>query len=196
MSEINAPRGNEKSIVYNKNMTRSRYRVYEDFSPHFLTCTVVNWIPLFNDPNLIEILYASLRFMQKHNRLTIYAYVFMDTHLHLVAASTNLSKEIAKFKSFTARRIIDTLKEKNEKKPLEQLAQAKAVHKKDRQFQVWQEGSHPQLIQNEAMMRQKIEYIHQNPVKRGFVDEPVQWVFSIAANYADLPGLLDVELKW
>ncbi len=177
-------------------MARSRYRVYEKFSPHFLTYTVVNWFPLFNDPNLIEILYASLHFMQKHNRLTIYAYVIMDTHMHLVAASANLSKEIANFKSFTARRIIDTLKEKKEKKLLEQLAQAKALYKKDRQFQVWQEGSHPQVLQNEAMMRQKIEYIHHNPVKRGLVDEPVQWEYSSAANYAGLSGLMDVEQKW
>lgn len=177
-------------------MTRSRYQVYENLSPYFLTCTAVKWFPLFNDPNLTEILFASFRFMQKHNRLTIYAYVIMDTHLHLVAASENLSKEIANFKSFTARRIIDTLKEKKEKRLLEQLAQAKDLHKKDRQFQVWQEGSHPQALQNEAMMRQKIEYIHHNPVKRGLVEEPVQWVYSSAANYAGLPGLLEVEQNW
>ena len=177
-------------------MARSRYRVYENFSPHFLTCTVVNWLPLFTDPKLIDILYASLRFMQKNNRLTIYAYVIMDTHLHLVAGSTDLSKEMANFKSFTARRIIDTLKEKKEKTLLEQLAQAKARYKKDRQFQVWQESSHPQALQNEAMMRQKIEYIHKNPVKRGLVDEPIQWVYSSATNYAGLPGLLDVEQNW
>jgi putative transposase len=177
-------------------MPRSRYLVYEQFSPHFLTCTVVNWLPLFIDPNLIDVLYDSFHFMQKHDRLTIYAYVIMDTHLHLVASSENLSKEIANFKSFTARKIIDTLKEKNEKKLLEQLAGAKARHKTDRQFQVWQEGSHPQVIQNEAMMRQKIEYIHHNPVKRGLVDEPVQWKYSSAANYSGLPGLLDVEQDW
>ena len=46
---------------------------------------------------------------------------------------------------------------------------------------------------NEAMMRQKIEYIHYNPVKRGLVDEQVQWIYSSAANYAGLLGLLDVE---
>jgi REP element-mobilizing transposase RayT len=177
-------------------MARSRYQVFETFSPHFLTCTVVNWFPLFNDPNLIDILYTSLHFMRKHNRLTIYAYVIMDTHMHLVAASENLSKEIANFKSFTARRIIDTVKENNDKKLLEQLSQAKAVHKKDRQFQVWQDGSHPQALQNEAMMRQKIEYIHYNPVTRGLVDEPVEWAYSSAANYAGVPGLLDVEHNW
>jgi REP element-mobilizing transposase RayT len=134
--------------------------------------------------------------MQKRNRMTVYAYVFMKTHLHLVAASENLSQEIANLKSFTARRIIDTLKEKNEYTLLEQLARAKALHKKDRQYQVWQEGSHPQLIQDEAMMRQKIEYIHQNPVKGGLVSDPIQWKYSSAANYEGLPGLLDVELNW
>jgi putative transposase len=45
-------------------------------------------------------------------------------------------------------------------------------------------------------MRQKIEYIHQNPVRRGLVDEPIQWAYSSAANYAGLPGLLDVEKVW
>ena len=177
-------------------MPRSRYRIYEEFSPHFLTCTVVNWYPLFSDPDLIEILYSYLRFMQKRNRVTVYAYVFMKTHLHLVASSENLSQEIANLKSFTARRIIDRLKEKKENTLLEQLARAKALHKKDRQYQVWQEGYHPQLIQDEAMMRQKIEYIHQNPVKSGLVSDPIQWKYSSAANYEGLPGLLDVELNW
>lgn len=177
-------------------MPRSRYRIYDNLSPHFLTCTVVAWIPLFNNTDLIDILYATLRFMQKHNRLIIHAYIIMDNHLHFVAASENLSKEIGNFKSYTARRIIDTLKENKENRVLEQLARAKALHKTDRQFQVWQEGSHPQVIQNKAMMMQKIEYIHHNPVKQGLIDNPVQWKYSSAANYAGEHGLLDVEKNW
>jgi hypothetical protein len=113
-------------------MARSRYRVLDNFSPHFLTCTVVNWLPLFIDPNLMDILVESFRFLQKHNRLIIFAYVFMDSHLHLVAASENLSKEIANYKSFTARRIVDTLEVKNKKDLLKLLAEAKARYKKDR----------------------------------------------------------------
>ena len=177
-------------------MGRSKYKVLDNSYPHFLTCTVVNWIPIFNDLALIDILLASLGFMQEHNRLTIYAYVIMDNHLHLVTASANLSKEIAKFKSFTARRIIDTIKEKNETKLLEQLAQAKALYKKDGKFQIWQESSHPQAIQNEVMMKQKIEYIHHNPVRRGFVDEPEKWEFSSAASNAGYPSILDVNRNW
>ena len=47
-------------------------------------------------------------------------------------------------------------------------------------YQFWQEGVHPELIQGEVMMRQKIDYIHQNPVKRGYVDEAEQWRYSSA----------------
>jgi hypothetical protein len=52
------------------------------------------------------------------------------------------------------------------------------------------------LIQNKEMMRQKVEYIHDNPVKRGFVDEPVHWRYSSARNYAGQTGLIEVETSW
>ncbi|HKJ28497.1 MAG TPA: hypothetical protein VJ965_12715 [Anaerolineales bacterium] len=177
-------------------MSRTRYQVFDSTFPYFLTCTVVEWIPLFNDPNLVELLFDSLRFMQNKNRLRIFAYVVMDTHIHLVASAENLSKEISNFKSFTARSIINNLKEKHHKKLLNQLAAAKAKHKKDRQYQVWQEGSHPQMIQNREVMEQKIEYIHFNPIRRGIVEKPTEWEYSSAANYENLPGLLEVNRDW
>jgi len=52
------------------------------------------------------------------------------------------------------------------------------------------------LIQGEAMMQQKIEYIHHNPVKRGYVDDPLHWRYSCARNYAGLEGLSAVEQAW
>jgi len=61
---------------------------------------------------------------------------------------------------------------------------------------VWQEGAHPELIQNEAMMLQKIEYIHNNPVKRGYVDQAQHWRYSSARNYEGEVGLLDIDKSW
>lgn len=177
-------------------MAHTRYKVFDSTFPHFLTCTIVEWIPLFNDPNTINILLDSLRFMQTNNRLTLYAYVVMDTHIHLVASAENLSKEIANFKSFIAKSIIKRLKEKHQDELLERLASAKAKHKKDRQFQVWQEGSHPQVIENREIMKQKFEYIHFNPIRRGIVEKPTKWIYSSAANYEDLPGILDISIEW
>ena len=54
-------------------MPRSRYRIYENQSPHFLTCTVVNGSSLFASPPMVDILYAAWRFLQAQERLTLYA---------------------------------------------------------------------------------------------------------------------------
>ena len=174
-------------------MPKSRYKIYEDHQPHFLTCTVVNWLPIFGSPPVVQIILDSWRFLQEYSRLQIYAYVIMEDHLHLIASSDHLSEEIGDFKSFTARRIIDFLKERNAQHILGQLAFHKLRYKKDRIYQVWH---HPQLIQSEDMMRQKVEYIHHNPVRRGYVDDPTHWRYSSGRDYAGQPGLLDVTLVW
>ena len=54
----------------------------------------------------------------------------------------------------------------------------------------------PKQIQNDAMMWQKIEYTHSNPVERGFVDEPIHWRWSSARNYAGQQGLVEVATDW
>jgi putative transposase len=46
------------------------------------------------------------------------------------------------------------------------------------------------------MMRQKLDYIHQNPVKRGYVDQPEHWQYSSARNYARQEGLIEVMRVW
>jgi putative transposase len=177
-------------------MPRSRYRIYDTHYPHFVTCTIVNWLPLFGSPPIAQIVLDSWRFLQENQRIELYAYVIMEDHVHLIAAADDLAKEIGDFKSFTARQIVDWLQDRGASQVLDQLACLKLAHKTDRQFQVWQEGSHPEMIQGEAMMRQKAEYIHNNPVKRGYVDEPIHWRYSSARNYAGLTGLLEVTQAW
>jgi len=98
-----------------------------------------------------------------------------------------------KFKSFTAKEILKYLQNQNVKTILDQLAFYKKAHKKTAQYQLWQEGIQPKLIQDEKMMLQKIEYIHYNPVKRGYVDEAKHWRYSSARDYHDIKGLIDVE---
>jgi REP element-mobilizing transposase RayT len=177
-------------------MTRSRYRVYEDHTPCFLTCTVMAWLPVFTRPETVNIVLDSWRFLQAQERLCLYGYVILENHLHLIADSPNLSKEIGDFKSFTARRIIDYLREQHASLLLDLLAYYKARHKDDQQYQFWQEGSHPQKIKDEEMMRQTLEYMHNNPVDRGYVDELIHWRYSSARNYLGVPGLLEVRTAW
>jgi REP element-mobilizing transposase RayT len=151
-------------------------------------------MPLFGNMEIVQIIIDSLTFLQCQQRLKLYGYVIMENHLHLIAAAANLSKEIGNFKSFTARSIIDLLEKNNANYILNQLEFHKLKHKIKQDYQLWQEGFHPQAIANEEMFIQKLEYIHNNPVRRGYVDDPAHWRYSSYRNYMELPSLLEVEL--
>jgi REP element-mobilizing transposase RayT len=101
-----------------------------------------------------------------------------------------------KFKSFTAKEILKYLQKENAKTILDQLAFYKKAHKTQAQYQLWQEGISPKLIQSEKMMIDRINYIHNNPVKRGYVDEAKHWRYSSARDYEGVLGLLEVERLW
>ncbi len=176
-------------------MGRSRYRFIDVTQPHFMTCTVLHWIPVFTRPETVEILLESLRFLSADG-LKIHAFVILENHMHLIAQSDDLRRDIGRFKSYTANQMLEYLREQRIKTLLDQFAFYKKAHKQDRDFQFWQEGVHPECIQSDEMMRQKIEYVHNNPVKRGYVDEPEHWRYSSARNYAGDAGLIDVCMEW
>jgi len=177
-------------------MGRSRYSIRETQAPHFLTCTVINWIPLFTRPQTVDIILNALQYRQQHNGWKVYGYVILENHLHLIVQADDLLAELPLFKSYTARQLIDYLKECRAERVLKQMAFFRKAHKLDREYQCWEEGSHPQLIQNAEMLRQKLDYIHFNPVKRGYVDKPEHWRYSSARNYAGLEGLMPVFMDW
>ena len=105
-------------------MARSRYKIIEPNQPHFLTCTILDWIPLFMNPEIVEIILSSLHFLQQQSRLTLYAYVIMENHIHLIASSDDLGKEVGDFKSYTAREIIEYLKARGSNHLLEKFRRA------------------------------------------------------------------------
>ncbi len=179
-------------------MGRSRYTFTHVDVPHFMTCTVLHWIPVFTQPETVAILLDTLCFLTCDG-MKLYAYVILENHMHLIAQSDRIDRDMARFKSFTAKELIRYLRSHAgawERGVLEQLAFYKKAHKADRSYQFWQEGVHPEYIQNDDMMRQKVEYIHQNPVKRGYVDSPEHWRYSSARNYLGLEGLLEVHTQW
>ena len=85
-------------------MTRTRYKIYNDQKPYFLTMTIVEWVPLFMNPEIVALIYKSLNFVRNERNVLIYGYVIMEHHLHIIVSSPELSKTIKEFKSFTARR--------------------------------------------------------------------------------------------
>jgi REP element-mobilizing transposase RayT len=177
-------------------MTRTGYRIFEVEHPYFLTCTIVGWLAVFTRPEAVQILFDSWNFLEKERDFRLYGYVVLENHLHVIASAPHLANAIKSFKMYTARHIIDLLETHGAKVLLKQLRALKLRHKTDSEYQCWEEGSKPKQIDGDVMMLQKLEYIHNNPVKRGYVDDPVHWRYSSARNYAGMPGLIKVVTDW
>ena len=176
-------------------MSRSRYVILEPDKPHFLTCTVVEWLPVFTRPDAVQIILDSWAHQRLHDGLQLFGYVVLENHLHFVAQAPRLDKCLNSFKSYTAARLIELLQAHRAERLLARLRFAKRAHKTDRDYQFWQEGSHAEMMFSEDVMRQKLDYIHQNPVKRGYVDLPEHWRYSSARNYLGQSGMMEMD-RW
>jgi REP element-mobilizing transposase RayT len=177
-------------------MTRSRYRFGDDCYPYFMTNTVVAWLPVFSYPSFADVILDSWRFLQSERDIDILAFVIMENHLHWIAVGPELGKRVSEFKSYTASIIIKKMKQMGYETLLQELQYYKLRHKLDQNYQLWQEGSHPQAIESDEVMWQKIEYIHNNPLRRGYVDDPLHWRYSSARCYTGQTGLIDVCVDW
>ncbi len=73
-------------------MGRSRYKIHGTHSPYFLTMTVVDWIPIFSNHKVADIILDSLRYLQEVKKAKLYAYVVMENHLHCIVQSDELGR--------------------------------------------------------------------------------------------------------
>jgi hypothetical protein len=85
-------------------MGRSRYTITETEKPHFLTCTIVEWLPLFTRPALVDIVLNTWRFQQANQGLQLYGYVVLENHLHYLAQSPDIAKSEAGIKFYIAQK--------------------------------------------------------------------------------------------
>tara|TARA_R100000908_G_scaffold45503_4_gene21733 strand:- start:25725 stop:26441 length:717 start_codon:yes stop_codon:yes gene_type:complete len=182
------------ALTKKKKMGRSRYRIHEEHNPYFITSSVINQIALFKNPKLVKIILDGLIFLQEERNIELNAYVVMENHIHIIAKGTNLGEHIRNFKSFSAHQIIKALKKKKDHLSLNKLKQAKKSHKIESEHQVWEESYHPKQLFTYKMVAQKMDYIHFNPVKRGYVDEPSHWRYSSARNYDGRAGLIPITM--
>tara|TARA_R100001015_G_C4550859_1_gene112747 strand:- start:331 stop:717 length:387 start_codon:yes stop_codon:yes gene_type:complete len=114
----------------------------------------------------------------------------------------SLASIIRDFKTYSSKQILRIIKKDRESRRewMLPLFREACVHlKRNQRYKVWQNGYHSVEIYSQAVLEQKLRYIHMNPVKDKIVERPEDYIFSSARNYADLKGLLDVEIvtrKW
>ena len=178
----------------------TKYKATTTGDAYFVTITTVGWIDVFTRLNQKESIIKSLQFCQKNKGLEIYAYCIMTSHIHLLCKTTNgfiMSDVMRDFKRFTSKRIIEIILDEAESRKewmLEYFRKACEHLKKEPQYKVWQNGYHAEHIYSNKFIRQKLDYIHNNPVKEKIVTLPEDYYFSSARNYASLDNELEVIL--
>ena len=152
----------------------------------FLTLTVVGWIDVFSRKDYADIVIKNLRFCQENKGLEIYGYVLMTNHLHMLAAQDHgdLNKVLGRFKSYSAKQILTTIEDNPKESRKDWLLHMFRFHAKYRvsydEYHFWQNDNHPIECASFEITQQKLNYIHNNPVRAGYVEEPQHWLYSSA----------------
>ena len=144
-----------------------------------------------------DIVIDSLKFCQENKGLEIYAFVIMSNHIHILlrSATGKLSDTIREFKSFTAKQILLAIQMEQESRRewMLNLFEFEAKqHKRNEKYQVWTHENHAELIYSDNFIFQKLNYIHENPVRAGIVEKPEDYLYSSARNFAGKDCLLDI----
>ena len=176
----------------------SKYKATEIDTAYFITITTVGWVHVFTRLAQKMIIIDALRHCQKEKGLAVFAYCLMSNHLHLFCRADGkylLSEIMRDFKKFTSKKIIETVKAEPESRKewmLDYFKKACPHLAREQKYKVWQDGYHAEEVFSNRWIKEKIHYIHQNPVKEKIVTEPEHYYFSSARNYADLDHPLEV----
>ena len=178
----------------------TKYKAITTEEAYFITITTVGWIDVFTRLNQKNNIIKALQYCQQYKGLEIYAYCIMGSHIHLMCKATDgfiLSDVIRDFKKFTSKKIIKTSIDEPESRRewmLDYFQKACEHLKRNQQYKVWQNGYHAELVETNWFIKQKVNYIHNNPVVDKIVTLPEDYYFSSARNYAGLDNDLGVIL--
>ncbi|MCU4165420.1 REP-associated tyrosine transposase [Carboxylicivirga caseinilyticus] len=174
------------------------YQIKEQDALYFVTLQIVDWVDVFTRPIYRDIVIDSLKYCMRYKELQVFAYVIMSNHVHLVVHSikADLSGTIRDFKKYTSKKIVETIQvipESRREWMLNRFCYNAGKHSRNERYQVWTHENHAIHLYSNKFIADKIEYIHNNPVKALLVQHPEDYLYSSARNYASLSSVLDIE---
>ena len=179
-------------------MTGDRYIINDQNATYFCTLTVTDWVDIFTRQVYRDIIVDSLNFCVQHKGLTIYSWVLMSNHLHLIlsiAYPFRCSDFLRDFKKFTSKAIAEEVNNLTESRRTWLLDlfhfEAKRTHRANN-YKVWRDSNHAIILDGTIDIWQKIHYIHENPVKNGLVTISSHYCYSSARDYNDDKGPVNV----
>lgn len=176
-----------------------KYKFYNPDGIYFVSFAVVGWADVFIRNMYKDILLDSIRHCQKEKGLIVHAWVIMSSHVHMIISrnSTWVLEDIMRdMKKFTSHKIIGAIMENTQESRkewlLEMFENFGRLNSNNSKYQFWQQENHPVELSDNKMQDERLDYIHNNPVKSGYVYKPEDYIYSSAIDYCDEKGLLDI----
>ncbi len=176
------------------------YKIRDQQPVHFITFATVKWIDVFTRSDHVNIVIEKLAYCQKEKSLLVHAYCIMPNHLHLIisSAKNNLSDIIRDFKKFTFSKIIKAIEENNKESRRNRMLwifkKAGENNERNNNYQFWQQDNHPIECSTEEILRTRMNYLHDNPVRAGYVWRAEDYRYSSAIDYyTSHKGLLEIN---
>lgn len=175
----------------------SHWKIIQGVNLYFITATIIEWQNVFTSIPLFETVISSLKHCIAKKGLHLHGYVIMPNHAHYIVSSEppeKLSDIMRDFNRFTSQSITAFLEELQRKEVLAVFRTSALEEGRGNHYKVWQEGFHPVAIDTEKFFQEKLDYLHKNPIRKGFVERPEHWRYSSARNYLlDDHSILRIE---
>jgi len=173
------------------------YKIHKQDAAYFMTFQVVNWVDIFTRKRYRDIIIENLKYCIANKGLTVYAYVIMSNHIHILASAEGkgLSEVVRSMKSFISKRLIDSIFSEPESRRdwmVDLFKQSAQSHKRNTNYQIWTHENHAVECYSPKFTWQRINYIHENPVRAGIVSLAEHYTFSSAIDYANRTGLIPI----
>jgi len=165
---------------------------------HYVTAVTYGRVPLFRDAELCELFIAALAETRIKDPFKLIGNVLMPDHFHLLAnpVMLNISTVVGKLKGRSAASILKMLRRDNLSALLHSLRLPRALASGETHA-VWLQDFSSIDIWSDRFVRQKLDYIHMNPVRAGLCDHPAKWRWSSYRSYLPHgPGDVPVEIDW
>lgn len=177
-----------------------KYKFHDQNKLYFVSFAVVDWIDVFVRNEYRDVLMDSLSYCRSNKGLEVYAFCIMTSHVHLIIGTVgeNMEDILRDMKSYTATRMRKAISENpvesRKEWMLERMMQAGKLNSNNSGFQFWRQDNHPIELSIPTIAKQKLDYLHNNPVAAGFVSSPEEYLYSSAANYSGKSGIFEVEI--
>lgn len=180
-------------------MSGDKYLITDQQEVYFLTLTVIDWVDVFTRKDNKLIIVDSLNYCIENKGLEVFAYVIMSNHVHLIVRAKEgfvLSHILRDFKKFTSKQLVVKIAEIGESRRewlLNKFAFEAKRTARAKNYKLWRDDNHAISLEKREWIEQRLNYIHQNPVRQMIVSNCEEYVFSSAIDYADGKGLVNVS---